>query len=216
MTFVRQYSCAVVSVAATVCTLAFAAPVAAQQPDMQEMMKWARVTVVHYDVVGEYKGLTIVMNVPGGLSESGQVTDRVEFSFDWNQGEMDFVGTPKITNFPTALGAMKAIPTCPAAKPSGTYEHWTVLGMKKSEIGDVELTVRTDYAGGQIPQVCGSSWKTVPAVSETEPEHWGVLATTLMAMPLPPSGDVTKSKDGKSLIAAKNGWTWTFTPKPVK
>jgi hypothetical protein len=155
------------------------------------------------------------MSVPGGLSERGQVSDRVEFAFDWNQAEMTFVGTPKIQNFPSTLGAMTAIKTCPAAKPSGKHEHWTVLGLKSAGAA-VELSVRTDFAGGQIPVVCGSSWKNVPAVSETETEEWMVPAATLMAMPLPPSGAVTKSKDGKSLVSKKGDWTWTFTPRPVK
>jgi hypothetical protein len=182
---------------------------------MQEMMKWASVTIVHYDVVGEFKGEATIMNAGGGQIERGQVADRVEFGFDWNQQTMDFVGQPKIQNFPSTLGAVKAIPSCPAAKPSGPYEHWTVLGMK-SAAGSVQLSVRTDYAPGQMPVVCGGSWKTVPASSTTETELWGVPAATLMAMPLPPSGAVIKSKDGKSLISKTGEWTWTFTPRPVK
>jgi hypothetical protein len=217
MNIVGRRTCAAVSaVGVTLGALALAAPAAAQQPDMKEMMKWASVTVVHYDVVGEFQGETIVMSVPGGASESGQVTDRVEFAFDWHQANMAFAGEPKITNFASKLGAMKAIPTCPAAKPAGPFEFWTVLGLKPAPGGAIELSVRTDFAGGQIPVVCGSSWKAVPAVSETEPEEWGVLQATLLAMPLPPTGAVTKSKDGKSLITRKGDWTWTFTPRPVK
>ena len=209
-----QCRCAGVFVGLTLCALVLAAPAAAQQPDMQEMMKWASVTVVHYDVVGEFKGEAMIMNAGGGVSERGQVTDRVEFAFDWNQQELTFVGEPTIRNFPSTMGAVTAIPTCPAAKPSGKHEHWTVLGMKTGP-GSVELSVRTDYAAGQIPVVCGSSWKTVPASSETETELWVVPSPTLMAMPASPN--MSKSKDGKSLIIPSNGgWTWTFTPKPVK
>jgi hypothetical protein len=213
MNSVGQCRFAAVSVGLSLCAVVLAAPVRAQQPDMQEMMKWARVTVVHYDVAGEFKGEAMIMTAGGGFNERAQVTDRVEFAFDWNQQTMEFVGQPKIQNFPSTLGAIKAIPTCPAAKPSGPYEHWTVLGMK-AVAGSVELSVRTDYAPGQMPVVCGGSWKTVPTSSTTETELWGVPAATVMAMP--PSANMTKSKDGKSFIVTKDEWTWTFTPRPVK
>jgi hypothetical protein len=34
-------------------------------------------------------------------------------------------------------------------------------------------------------------------------------------MPLPDSDDLRVSKDKKSLITKKDGWTWTFTPSIV-
>ena len=34
----------------------------------------------------------------------------------------------------------------------------------------------------------------------------------MFGMPLPDSDNLRISKDKKSLIHKKNGWTWTFTP----
>ena len=43
-----------------------------------------------------------------------------------------------------------------------------------------------------------------------------VVSPVSFGMPLPDSDDLRISTDKKSLIAKKDGWTWTYTPSIVQ
>jgi hypothetical protein len=87
--------------AALIVTAGFASPASGQ--DVDAMARWTAATVIRYRVVGEYSG------AQNGLAE---VTDRLEFDFDWDQTEMKIVGKPVIRNFPTKVGKVRAGPGC--------------------------------------------------------------------------------------------------------
>jgi hypothetical protein len=56
----------------------------------------------------------------------------------------------------------------------------------------------------------------VPAKTDTRAEEFVVISPVTFGMPLPDSDDLRISKDKKSLIAKKDGWTWTYTPSMVQ
>ncbi len=88
----------------TMCLGCLPAAIGAQQlPDMDLMAKWSAVAVVHYAVVGEYAGDTMIIYGAQGTSGKARVTDRVELGFDWNQNETALVGRPTFTNFPSRV-----------------------------------------------------------------------------------------------------------------
>ncbi len=76
----------------------------------------------------------------------------------------------------------------------------------------LELQVRTTYPVVEVAQFCTASRKAVPAKTDTRPENFVVISPVMFGMPLPDSDALRISKDKKSLITRKNGWTWTFTP----
>jgi hypothetical protein len=55
----------------------------------------------------------------------------------------------------------------------------------------------------------------VPARTNERPEDFVVISPVTFGMPLPDSDDLRISKDKKSLITGKRGWTWTLTPTMV-
>ncbi len=64
----------------------------------------------------------------------------------------------------------------------------------------------------EVAQSCTASRKAVPAKTKTRPEELVVVLPVSFGMPLPDSDDLRISKDKKSLVTKKNGWTWTYTP----
>lgn len=200
-----------------------ASRVGAQTPavDMDLMAKWSAVTVVHYAVTGEYNATPTVIRGAKGYRRDANVTDRVEIGFDWDQNETALVGTPTFKNFPTTV-SMIAVPTCPPARINGAYEHWDLVSVKQVSTV-LQLAVKRSYPAASIPyageaQPCGVGWDDAAAKSETSDVMLLVLPTLYFAMPSAGGATVSISKDGKSMVLddRNNGWTWTYTPTPVR
>ena len=72
--------------------------------DVNAMAKWTAATVVHYKIVGEFKGKTTILKGKN-LSRDADVTDRVEIEVDWDQMAYALVRPAVIRNTPTVVGA---------------------------------------------------------------------------------------------------------------
>lgn len=203
-----------------------AGPVRAQDTDA--MLKWTETKVVHYRAVGEYSGTVGIL-----ARADAAVTDRVEIEFDWNQEENKLVGAPAIKNFPTKMGAIVPMAGCPAPKVNGAFEFITILSLKDQPDEAVRISAaglimesRRDYPAGEVPLLpnssaasCGSTWEKVATKSVAASEVLPVPLAMLLAMGKM-GGNITP--DGKSLVnkfeagTINAGWTWTYTPTPVK
>jgi hypothetical protein len=204
--------------------VAWPAPQAFAQ-DVDAMAKWTALTVVHYRVVGEFSGESRLFSFEKTypVSDSAPVTDRAEFEFDWNQNEMSLVGKPVIRNFPTKTGALAPLPGCPGTKVEGPFEFATIVALKVVPYQGLGLAIRRDHPGGATPQPakesggapCGHAWDQVAPKADTSDKGLQVPPGMMLAMP-PKLSPFPLTKDGKSLIVKDQGWTWTFTPTPVK
>jgi hypothetical protein len=181
-----------------------------QQMDMEAMMKWGAADVVRYHVVGVYQDTSIVSGEGGAVAD---VTDRVVLDFTWKLSEMKLVGKPAFQNFKTTVAKPRDRDgKCSPPVLKGEYEHYDVLSIKDGLSGTLEIQVRTSYPVVDIPQFCTGKPKAVPAKDIVELEQFVVVSPVAFGMPLPDSDDLRISQDKKSLIARKNGWTWTLTP----
>jgi len=186
----------------------------AQQMDMDAMMKWGAADVIRYHVVGEYQGKPHIASDGSGRAD---VTDRVVLDFTWKLSEMKLVGAATFQNTRTTLtNPTDYEPKCLPPVLKGEYEHYEVLGIKEGLAGGLELQVQTKYPIVEVAQFCTASRKAVPAKTNTRPEEFTVVSPVTFGMPLPDSDDLRISKDKKSLITKKNGWTWTLTPTMVQ
>jgi hypothetical protein len=194
-----------------------ATPAAAQQPDVNAMVKWMSAAVIHYRYVGEYSDKGAINGSPVGESQPGGVlanySDRVEFELDWNQTEMKIVGTPIVTNSPTKVELL-AETRCPSPQIEGVFEFATVTSITAPSPGTpgIVLAMKRDYVGGAVPYMgegsCGTSHFAVG--SETSSKKMD-LVNAMMMVDMP--GAPPKTPDGKSLIQKDNdGWAWTITP----
>jgi hypothetical protein len=84
------------------CAAALACAAGAQQPDPKQQDPWAKVNLVHYEVVGEVR--LKQHPIPAeGADLHADVTERVRISFDWDRKRGAMVGPPKITNEPATV-----------------------------------------------------------------------------------------------------------------
>jgi hypothetical protein len=168
--------------------------------------------VVHYHIVGVYKGSP---NVIGGGNWVGyaDVTDRVEIDLDWKLEDSALVGTPSFKNFKSSVANVRDYERkCRAPVLKGAYEHFTVTGLKQGLSGSLDLLSTQSHPEAQVTQNCTGSPKLVPAVVDKDSQQFVVLSPVLFN-PIGGRGkDVKVSADGKSLITSKDGWTWTYTP----
>jgi hypothetical protein len=188
------------------------APAQEGQPDMEAMMRWGSADVVRYHIVGVYQGQT---NVVGGGNAIGyaDVKDRVVIDLKWKLSESTLVGQPVFFNEKSVVSNLRDYePKCLPPKLKGEYEHFELLGIKDGLGGALEMEVRTSYPEADVVQFCTGKYKSVPAKVETGPQELVVPSPVMFGMPLPDSDTLRISKDKKSLITKKNGWTWTFTP----
>jgi hypothetical protein len=193
-------------------------PAQEQQMDMDAMMRWSSANIVRYHIVGVYQAQT---NVIGGSSDIGyaDVTDKVTIDLKWNLPESKLVGTPVIRNEKSTVANLRNYePKCLPPRLKGDYEHFELLGIKDGLGGALDMQVRTTYPAAEVVQFCTGKFKPVPASIKTRPEELVMVSPVMFGMPLPDSDDLRISKDRKSLIHKKNGWTWTFTPtlEPAK
>jgi hypothetical protein len=181
--------------------------------DMDAVMNLASADVVRYHIVGHYQSQTYIAGDGSGLAD---VTDQIVIDLTWKLSESQLVGTPTFQNTKTTLTKLRdreAACLVPVLK--GDYEHWDLLGIKNGLGGALELQVKTTYPLVEIAQSCTASRKAVPAKILTRPEELVVPSPVMLAMPVSGSKELSISKDKKSLIVQKGGWTWTFTPTAV-
>ena len=204
-----------------------AAPLAAQQPDMNVMAKWSAVTVVHYVMTGEFKNPLVIMrsNMLGEAKPT--VSDRVELTFNWNQQQMALVGPVGIQNYNATWSFAPPSGECPLPRITAPYEGFTVTAVTGGS-GMLTLKVKRGYAAGAFPrakpnvtasqEVCGDVWVPVAATAEDDEMMVGVASTMWYAIPSAGGESVSVTKDGKSIVVVDNatGWTWTYTATPVR
>jgi hypothetical protein len=176
--------------------------------------KWteAKGGLIHYHIEGVFQGQ---VNVVGGGTWLGDadVTDRVLIELDWKLDESKLAGTPQIQNFKATVRNLRnPEPKCLPPILKGDYEHFELLGIKNGLGGALEMQVRTTYPLAEVAQNCTGSRTKVPASNRTRPEELVVVSPVLLDSKLPDSDNLRVSKDRKSLIHKKGGWTWTFTP----
>ncbi len=193
--------------------LLFALPMASakgQQPDSEVMMRWASADVIRYHIVGVYEGKPSVASDGSGRAD---VTDRVVIDLKWKLSEAKLVGTPTFQNTKSEVKNLQdREPSCLPPVLKGEYEHYELLGIKEGPGGALALQVQTVYPVVEVAQSCTASRKAVPASRKTRVEDLVVVSPVMMGMPLPDSDDLRVSKDKKSLVHKKDGWTWTYTP----
>lgn len=201
----------------------------AQAVDMAAMARWSAVTVVHYVMTGEFRGEAVVMRSPRGVEAKGQVTDRVQLTFDWNQHEMALVGPVAVENFPATVSFPARMGECPAPRVTQPYDGWDI-GTVTTVAGGGALTLsgKRTYAAGAFPrarpnvpanqEVCGDVWEPQAATSEAMQMIVGVAPPLWYAMPTAGGAFVSVTKDGKSIVVYDNAtkWTWTYTATPVR
>jgi hypothetical protein len=196
------------------CSLCAGQPAPAQEPqmDMEAMMRWGSADAIRYHIVGVYQAQT---NVIGGANAIGyaDVWDRVVIDLKWKLSESKLIGQPVFLNEKSVVKNLRDYePKCLPPKLKGEYEHFELLGIKDGLGGALEMQVRTTYPDAEVVQFCTGKFKTVPARVKTEPEELVVPSPVMLGMPLPDSDTLRVSKDKKSLVVKKGGWTWTFTP----
>ena len=123
---------------------------------------------------------------------------------------------------------------CPAAKVNGAFEFITILSLEDQPDETVRITApglimesRRDYPAAEVPQLpsraagsCGTTWEKLAAKSATTSEVLKVPLAMMLAMGKAGGANITP--DGKSLVdkfepgTVNAGWTWTYTPTPVK
>ena len=182
----------------------------ALDPDMAIITRWTSADLINFHVVGEYAGQPRIASNGAGRAD---VTDRVVIDLKWRMSTETLVGTPVIQNSKSVATNLRDLELkCKAPVLKGDYEHFELLGIKDGLAGALEMDVRTSYPVVDVIQFCSGSYKAVPARVDRYAVEWGVPSPTLFGMGLPPSDSLTISKDKKSLIVKRDGWTWTFTP----
>jgi len=200
----------------------FASRPAAGQ-DLDAQLKWTEAKVVHYRIAGDFSGK---MRILGGehTIRNAEISDHIEFEFDWDNQEMTLLGTPVLRNFPTKLGTIDPAPIegCPPVRINKPAEFASVTRVTAmSVLVKIEFTQLS--AEGALPWApehgggkCGDLWDSSAPGSATQTVDLQLPHGMFLAMPKEQSGyDI--SKDGKSLIPRpENGWAWVITPSIVK
>ena len=210
--------------------LALAVAASAVDARNDDMMKWTTAEVVHYDVVAEYAGVTVVLVNTAGQTNPyrATVSDRYEVGFDWNPAEMSVVGKPEIRNFPSALpkgtpGGSSLGQPCPEPKLEGVYDHVEVVSVKGGLPGSnsAEVTFKRMYPAGKVAYAGENrcdNWHDMPAKTETLTSGFVVPPGLYFAMPQAAGSNLTVGKDGKTMthVDGATGWKYTYTLRIVK
>jgi hypothetical protein len=192
-----------------------AAPARAQM-DQAVLMQWMDATVIHYAVVGDYAGEDLVVNA--GTNGYAPVTDHVEIGFDYDVTDARLAGAVTFKDAKTVMGALRnGADGCRAPTVDGPYEHSTIESLADGYGGQLMMTVRRDFPAAQMTVACTGGSEAVPARSATEQEDFIVPGIMMLAMKDALTGDELQvSKDGKSFIVKRNGWTYVYTPSKVR
>lgn len=190
------------------------APAQEKQMDMEVMMRWSRVKVIRYHIVGVYQAQTNVIGDSNWIGYA-DVTDRVTIDLKWNLPDSKLVGTPTFLNEKSTVSNLRNFDSkCLPPVLKGEYEHYELLSIKEGMAGALENQVRTTYPAAEVVQFCTGKRKAVKGRIDNRPEEFGVISPVMFGMPLPDSDNLRVSKDKKSLVVKNKGWTWTLTPTP--
>ncbi len=188
------------------------------QMDMEKMMYWGDSTVIRWAVVGDYDGDQLILKA--STNGHAHVKDHVEIVFEYtNAGNGGLFGAPIVTDSETELGALRnGAEGCDAPTiSSDRYEHSTIESIKDGLGGQLAMMVRTDYPGGSVPVMCSGKGEPVKPRSSTTQEDLPVPSIMMLAMGQEAnSSEMQVTKDSKSIIIKRHGWTYTFTPTKVK
>lgn len=200
----------------------FAAGALAQMPDMAALQRWEKVTIVHYEVVGEIalKGQQIP---PADADLYADVTDRVRLSFDWDKKKGIIVGKPTIVNEPGTASNLASIDKgekgkkrCPTGKINGTYEHFDVVEIRQAAPRQaLELVGKRVHPETEVSEACGSKLRPYKGATKEVKEFIAPPDPQMLAMAaMMKGGPFQVSADGKSIVmtAQNSKWVWTFTP----
>jgi len=201
-----------------------AVPVSAQMPDMALMQKWAKVSVIHYEVVGEItlKGFQIP---PTDADLYADVTERVKLSFDWDNKKKVIIGKPVITNEATKVGNVQGVDKlqpgkrqCPTGKINGQFEYFDVVEVRQPGPGQaLELIGKRIHPETQVAEACSSNLKTYKGATKDVKEY--IMPADPMIIAYGGAQgvktiQVTPDKKSVVMSALNNKWVWTFTPTP--
>lgn len=179
----------------------------------ESAQSWTSAKVIHYHIVGIFQGQPNITSNPGRGSGYADVTDRVVIDLKWKLSESKLAGAPSFQNTKSVVkNPRDPEPSCLPPVLKGEYEHYELLGIKDGPGGALELQVQTTYPVVEVVQFCTGSRKSISAGRHTRPEELVVPSPVMLEMTLPDSDDLRISRDKKSLIHKKNGWTWTYTP----
>jgi len=183
----------------------------AQQPNLEEMMKWSSAKLIRYHVVGEFNN-PVRIGAPGGSGYYGvaDAADRVEIDFDWSLSEGKLIGTPAIKNFPASLKNLRnAEPKCAVPTLHGTWEY-DLRSVRDDIAATVVFDSETRIPAIDVPQFCTGSPQSSKERVDKDPQQIAVPSPVMLAMGAP-----GVSPDGKTLVVKDRGWTYTFTPSAV-
>jgi len=214
----RHHECAALGAASRfallVTAMLVAAPASAQM-NRAVMLEWRGVQVVHYSVAGDDDGEAHV--VQAGTGGIAPVRDHVEIAFDYDITKGTLVGSATFKDATTKMGALRnGAKGCRPPTISGTYEHSTIESLKQGLSGQLAMMVRTDYPAAQMTVACTGGNQAVAPRSETQQEDFIVPGIMMLAMGDTLTGDLTVSKDAKSFIVKRAGWTYIYTPAKVR
>jgi hypothetical protein len=185
------------------------------QMNQDVMMKWMDAKVVHYSVVGDFEGEDMV--VQAGTNGYARVKDHVEIGFDYDITQAKLVGAAVFKNFPTEMGALRnGADRCRAPTIAGNYEHATIESLKDGQGGQLQMVVRTEFPTAQMTVACTGGNQAVAAHVKSDHVDFIVPGIMMLAMGDAMTGELTVSKDHKSFIVKKVGWTYVYTPTKVK
>lgn len=197
---------------------AFVAQAAAGQ-DLDAMTKWTEAKVVHYRFVGDFAGKMLILAGEHTIRQA-EVTDHVEFEFDWDNQQMTLLGTPVLRNAPTKLGAIDPAPLegCPPPRVERAPEFASITRVSaQSVMLEIEFTQQSatgalPYIGRSATSGCGAVWDPVSGGERSFTVSLQVLPAMMLAMPAEARG-FEVSKDGKTMLPRpENGWSWSITP----
>lgn len=191
------------------------APAAAQ--DMAAMEKWAKVEIVHYEVVGELFQKHVQIP-PTDADLYADVAERVTLSFDWNKKKGVIVGTPTIRNDAARVSNLMGMEKkCPTGKLNGPYEHFDVVEIRQAKPKEaLELVGKRIHPDTMVADSCSSKLRLFKGATVAAKEYIGPPDPQALGMAgmIPKDGPITVTPDGKSIVmkALNNNWVWTYTP----
>lgn len=183
----------IAALAGSVVTLAHVT-VAAQALDAAAVEKWAKVQIVHYEVIGEFRKKNVQIP-PIDADLYADVVERVKLSFDWQRKKNVLVGSPKIQNEPATVSNLVGLDKkCPSGKLNGAYEHFDVDQIKQASPGAVlELIGRRVHPDTLVADGCSSKLRLFKGAVKPAKEYIGppdpeIFAIAKMIPPAARSG----------------------------
>ena len=137
------------------------AGVEARQADMAAITKWTSAKVVHYRMVGVFRGDEDVADHEPAATAT--VSDRLVLEFDWEVGTGKVVGTPAIENGDSTLKDLRNIAaTCPVPELKGVYEHFTAKAVTGTG-GPIEVAGTRSFPEAIVTAGCHGVWRGAPS-----------------------------------------------------